>query len=417
MIRYMQQYFSHLLLVAVMLMSCSSVFSSAHAAEPDERYVVVVSMDGFRWDYGLMYDTPFLDRMGEEGVYARMRPSYPSKTFPNHYTIATGLVPDHHGLIANAFFDRASGRKFSISTPETKFDGYFYGGEPLWITAQKQGVRAGIVYWPGSDVQLQGMYPSIYHKYQGRLLTYDERIAEVQRMLLLPAAERPHLVMCYFDEPDHTGHVSGPFHPKTRTKVEQLDSLMSRFYDMLKSLPVFDQIDFIVTSDHGMAMTSPERLVKLCDYVKPEWIEYVDYSIPTVIDSRKKTCNGVTIDYTDSIIAALQGVPHIDAWRRQDVPAYLQFGSNVNIGDVVVNPDLGWIVDEKYSVTIGCHGFNPFESDMQVLFRAVGPDFKQHYVKPTLFQNTCIYPLVCHLLGLTPAPVDGTLDAVTDMLR
>lgn len=387
------------------------------ASGKTDRYVVVVSMDGFRWDYSLMYQTPFLDKLGEEGVYARMRPSYPSKTFPNHYTIATGLVPDHHGIIANVFVDRATGRKFSLSTPETKFDGYFYGGEPLWVTAKKQGVKSGIVYWPGSDVEIQGMRPDIYHKYQGTLLTYDERIDEVRRMLSLPEAERPHLVMCYFDEPDHTGHHYGPMHPETRSKIESLDSLMCRFYQMLEGLPIASQIDLIITSDHGMAMTSPERLVKLSDYVKPEWIEYVDYSIPVVLDAHKETRNGVTISYADSILFALQNVPHIDAWRREDVPAYLQFGSNANVGEIVVNPDLGWIIDEQYRVTTGCHGYNPFDSDMQVLFRAIGPDFKQHYTKTTLFQNISIYPLVCLLLGLEPAPVDGKLADVEDLLR
>lgn len=415
--RYMRHSFKSLLLVILCLMGSLSIFTPVHAAGKGERYVVVVSMDGYRWDYGLMYRTPFLDQLGEEGVYARVRPSYPSKTFPNHYTIATGLVPDHHGIIANVFVDRATGRKFSLSTPETKFDGYFYGGEPLWVTAQKQGIPAGIVYWPGSDVQLHGMFPSIYHKYQGDLLSYEERVSEVKRMLSLPEGERPHLVMCYFDEPDHTGHSFGPIHPNTRAKVELLDSLMSQFYDMLQSLPIADQIDLIITSDHGMAMTSPERLVKLSDYVNPEWIEYVDYSIPVMLDARHETRNGVTISYADSILAALRDVPHIDAWRREEVPAYLQFGSNENIGEIVVNPDLGWIIDERYRVTTGCHGFNPYESDMQVLFRAIGPDFKQHYVKPTLFQNIDIYPLVCHLLGIEPAPVDGSLSEVEDMLR
>jgi len=401
-------------LLLLISLACSAI---ALASPKNDRYVVVVSMDGFRWDYSLMYDTPFLDSLGEQGVYARMRPSYPSKTFPNHYTMATGLVPNNHGIIANRFIDRASGRQFSLSNPETKFDGYFYGGEPIWVTAQLQGVNAGVVYWPGSDVEVKGTRPYIYHQYLGELLSFDERITEVQRILSLPEAERPHLVMCYFDQPDTDGHKYGPCHHQTRQRIEYLDQLMSRFYAMLQSLPIFEQIDFIVTSDHGMAATSPERLVRLSEYFDTSWITAADYSIPASLDALKVTMNGVSIDYTDSIIDALCNVPHIDVWRRQEIPACYQYGTNPNIGDIVVNPQLGWVIGEEYKESTGAHGYDPFNNDLQVLFRAKGPDFKQSYVKPLLFQNTCIYPLICHLLGLTPAPVDGTIDDVKDMLN
>ena len=147
------------LVLSFVLLVCGAVFGQGTTQLPKgDRYLVVVSMDGFRWDYNLMYETPFLDSLARAGVDARMRPSYPSKTFPNHYTIATGLVPDHHGIIANNFTERKTGRRFSLSNPETKFDGAFYGGEPIWITAQKNGINAGIVYWPGSEVELQGLY-------------------------------------------------------------------------------------------------------------------------------------------------------------------------------------------------------------------------------------------------------------------
>lgn len=384
--------------------------------ESTDRYVVLVSMDGFRWDYGQMYRTPFLDSLGQAGVAARMRPSYPSKTFPNHYTIATGLVPDHHGIVANRFIQRSTGRKFSLGDPETKFDGSFYGGEPIWITAAKQGVKTGVVYWPGSDVEIKGMRPAYYHQYDGELLTFDQRLDEVHRYLTLPEAERPHLVMCYFDEPDATGHRRGPIHPETRARVESLDSLMRCFVSMIQSLPIADQIDLIITSDHGMVMTSPERLVRLSDYIDMSWITAIDYSVPVMLNARRETRNGVTIDYADSIVAALRDVPHIQAWRRSEVPAYLQFGSNENVGDVIINPAVGWVIGERYTESTGTHGYDPFESDLQVIFRAIGPHFKQSYVKPDLFQNVCVYPLICHLLGIVPAEVDGSVETVSDLL-
>ena len=382
-----------------------------------DRYVVVVSMDGFRWDYNMMYETPFLDSLARAGVDARMRPSYPSKTFPNHYTIATGLVPDHHGIIANNFTERTSGRRFSLSNPETKFDGHFYGGEPVWITAQKQGLNAGIIYWPGSEVEKQGLRPFVYHKYDNNLLPFDERIAEVKRLLTLPEAERPRLVMAYFSEPDGTGHDKGPYARQTRKAVMMMDRMMRKLYDVLQSLPIASQIDLIITSDHGMTRTSPERFIPLWDYVKKEWVENFDYSVPAWLDARKVEANGVTFDYTDSILFALSDVPHLQAWRRSEVPAYLQFGTNENIGDVVLNTDLGWVIGEKYDETTGTHGYDPFFPDMHVNFRAIGPDFKTGYVKEEIFQNINVYPLLCYLLGLAPAPNDGSLEAVRDMLK
>lgn len=413
----MKKFFSSLMIFALVIMSASVIAQTKNQQLKNDRYVVIVSMDGFRWDYNLMYETPFLDSLAHAGVDARMRPSYPSKTFPNHYTMATGLVPDHHGIVANYFMNRKTGVKFSLSNPETKFDGSFYGGEPIWITAQKQGVNAGIVYWPGSDVEIQGMRPYVYHNYDVDLLPFDERISEVKRILSLPETERPHLVMCYFSEPDATGHKCGPYSPKTRKVVTTMDKMMRELYGVLQDLPFFDKIDFITTSDHGMTRTSSERVIRLSDYVKPEWITDVLYSVPSWVNAKKVVANGVEIDYADSIVDALKDVPHLQAWRRCEIPAYLQFGSNENIGDVVLNTDLGWVVGEKYTESTGTHGYDPFFPDMHVNFRAIGPDFKNGYVKEDIFQNTCIYPLVCHLLGLTPVPVDGCLEDVEDVLK
>lgn len=383
---------------------------SLAALSAQRSYTLIVSMDGFRWDYSLMYRTPFLDSLSQAGVYAQMRPSFPSKTFPNHYTICTGLVPDHHGIIANKFYHRERGVWFSLNDPETKFDGSFYGGEPIWVTAHKQGKKVGVIYWPGSDTEIQGIRPDYYHKYvKGELLTYPERLDAVERFFNMPEEERPDLVMLYFDEPDHDGHFSNPYSPQTRATVERMDSIMSDLYHMIKRLPIGDRINLIITSDHGMAPTSPKRLVKISDYIKPEWVEYYDYSLPTMIEA-KPGC-------ADSILAVLSDVPHIRAWRKGEVPEYLQFGTNPNCLDIIVNPDLGWVIGDVYALAPGQHGYDPYENDMQVTFRAIGPAFKSGYKKEALFQNTAIYPLLCHLMDITPAPNDGLLDFVKELLK
>lgn len=371
---------------------------------------VIVSLDGFRWDYPQMYDTPFLDSLGRRGVRAVMRPSFPSKTFPNHYTLATGLVPDHHGIIANRFYDVASGRTFSIGDKVTGKDGSFYGGEPIWLTARRQGVKVGVVYWPGSDVAIREQYPDYYQDYAKKpLLTFEQRFDEAERLLTLPDSLRPQLVMVYFEEPDYSGHVYGPASHETRRAVEELDSLLAGFHARLRALPGGGDINFIVTSDHGMAPTSPQRIIRLSDYLQPDWCERVLADLPTLIFPKA--------GHEDDILKALEGAPHLRVWRREDVPAYLRYGSNPNVPPIVALPDNGWLVSEDGRVKLGNHGFDPTASDLCVPFRAEGPDFKYGYVRTGLFDNTCIYPLLAHLLGIDPAPCDGSVSQIVDLLE
>ena len=375
---------------------------AALLAHAGRHYTVIVSLDGFRWDYPLMYDTPFLDSLGAKGVRAVMRPSFPSKTFPNHYTLATGLVPDHHGIIANRFYDTASGRTYSIGDTLTAKDGSFYGGEPIWLTAKRQGVKAGVVYWPGSDVAIRGQYPDYWHDYARRpLLSFPERVAEIMRLLTLPEEERPRLIMAYFNEPDHSGHSFGPASKETRRAVETLDALLEMLYNSLRALPYGEDINFIVTSDHGMAQTSPCRVIRLSDYLEAGWCERVMADLPTLIFPKKGREN--------EIMEALDRVPHIRAWRSEDVPAYLNYGTDKNVAPIVVLPDEGWTVTEDGSVVPGSHGFDPTVPEMNVIFRAEGPDFRRGYVKTELFDNTAVYPTLCRLLGIEPAPCDGSV--------
>lgn len=377
----------------------------------DSRHTtVIISLDGFRWDYPRIYHTPFFDRLAKEGIQAVMQPSFPSKTFPNHYTLATGLVPDHHGLIDNRFYDVKTGLTYSIGDIKTKYDARFYGGEPIWITAHKQGVKSGIVYWPGSDVDIQGIHPDYYKKYDvPRRLTFAERVAEIERLVKLPENERPALVMAYFEEPDHSGHSFGPTSPETRKAVETMDVLLEQLYNDLRALPNGKDINFIVTSDHGMTNTSASRIIRLSEYLKKEWTVRIMPSLPTLIYPAKGC--------TDKILKALQNVPHLRVWKKEAVPAYLNYGTNPNIAEIVALPDPGWVVSEYNKVIAGNHGYDPQFSEMHVMFRAAGPDFKQGYKMEKTFKNVDVYSLLAHLLGITPAQNDGNFSDVQELLK
>ena len=378
------------------------------ASSKNDQVTVIISLDGFRWDYTQWYDTPFLDRMAEEGVEAALIPSYPSKTFPNHYTLATGLYPDHHGIIGNKFINRATGKKFSLSNREVKHDAHYYGGEPIWLTAQRQGLRTAVFYWPGSDVAVQGKYPDKYFNYdQEPRLTFGQRIDGILKQLRRPEAKRPQLIMAYFEQPDHNGHVYGPQAKQTRIAVMEIDKLISNLYERIQKLPISDKVNFIVVSDHGMTLTMPEKHINARQYLKKEWYYDIEGDAPANVYAREGCA--------DSICQALQGVDHIRVWHRTEVPYYLHYGTNENVGDVVIDTELGWLFSDKKAEYGGTHGYAPSYNDMHALFRAVGPAFK--HISLPHFPNVDVYPLLCHLLGIEPAPNDGSLNIVKRMLR
>lgn len=377
-------------------------------AQAEKHYTVIVSLDGFRWDYPQMYETPFFDQMAREGVKATMIPSFPSKTFPNHYTMATGLVPDHHGIVANSFWDPERKEVYKMNKPATRNDASYYGGEPIWVTAQKQGIKTGNVYWVGSDIAVKGEQPTYYQVYDKKpRLSQTERVAEVLRMLRLPEADRPQLVMLYFEDSDTYGHTYSPFSQETRKCIARLDALMRFLWEGLQSLPFAKDVNLIVTSDHGMATVSADRFVPIKHLLKEEWYTLIDGNLPAQIYTQPQ--------FRDSVYHALKDLNHVRVWKREEIPAYLNYGTSPRVGDIIVLPDLGWLVEEGNKTLPGAHEFDPTYDDMQVMFRACGPDFKKGYEAPK-FRNVSIYSLLARLLHITPEKTDGCLEEVENML-
>ena len=400
----------HLILGCILLAACASCQSAR------KNYTVIISLDGNRWDYPQYYNTAFFDSLATVGVSARMEPSFPASTFPNHYTLATGLVPDYHGLVNNSFWDPVREYTYSMSDSLCRYDPHYYGGEPIWVTAQRQGVKTGNVYWVGSDIAIKGEYPTYYRNWdEDPHWNFEERVDEIVRLMSLPEEERPRLVMGYFDEPDHTGHVYGPISPETKEMVEHMDSLMHGLYLRLKALPHGDKINFIVLSDHGMEEISPERFVSWSSVVPEAWVDRILATSPTSIFVKE--------GYVDSLYNRLAKVEHMSVWKHSEVPAELNYGTSERLGDLIVAPDLGWQFASSPSKNHGAHGYSPKEPDMMVVFRAVGPDFKEGYEAPftegeqSAFHNVDIYPLLCELLGIKPAACDGELERIVNILK
>jgi len=373
---------------------------------------VVLSLDGFRWDYPDKTSTPALNQLAAEGVKAiSLIPSFPSKTFPNHYTIATGLVPDNHGLVNNAFYDSKSGKSYAINNMETRFDPSFYGGEPIWITAQNQGVKTASFYWVGSDVAIMGKHPDLWKKYD-QSVTFIQRIDTIIKWLTMPLAERPHLIMAYYHEPDGVGHDFGPDDSRTLKTVRELDSLTGILYSRMRKLPNGDSINFIVVADHGMGRISSDRHIALRTYLPESWPVRIEGGNPNF----NLYAEGAWID---SAYLSLKKVPHIKVWKPSEVPEYLNYGKNSRVGNIIVVADSAWSVsvqNPKNEYSGGTHGYEIQNTDIHAIFYAVGPAFKQKYIQPS-FQNTHIYSLLAYLLGIKPAETDGNLQEVINMLK
>lgn len=362
-----------------------------------QPYVVMISMDGFRYDYAEKFGAKNILEIGKNGaVAARMFPAYPSKTFPNHYTLVTGLYPGNHGLVSNEFYSRSRGQWYEYKKKETVLNGDWYSGIPLWVLAEQQGMMSASFFWVGSEAAIQGVRPSYTYAYDASIPN-DFRIRQIIDWLKLPEAVRPHIVLGYFSLVDDLGHRYGPDHAKTREGVLQLDSLIGVLKTAIDAMDL--PVHLVLVSDHGM--TSIDRGVVL-----PEVVDLgdskVSYSFPPMIYQQDAA-------EVDRIYRTLLQSGVVDVYKKGAVPAYLNFVNEDRVGDLVLatRPPLV-ILDRPRQVSGGTHGYDPFTVDeMGAIFYAWGPRLRSG-VKLPAFENVDVYPFVAEILGLKiTQPIDG----------
>lgn len=389
-----------------------ALFTPVRSAPP---YVLVVSFDGFRADYLNWYPTPHFDRLGREGVRAAgLKPVFPSVTFPNHYSLATGMYPAKHGLVDNQFYDPRLETTYRISDRAKVEDARWYGGEPIWVTAEKQGLKSACYFWVGSEAPVGGWYPSIWKRYD-QAVPFQARIDSAVAWFQLPAGRRPHLVMLYFHEPDSSGHEYGPRAPATRRAVTRVDSVLGSIMEGMRTTPVHDSLNIIVVSDHGMAEVSPHRTINLEDYANLEGV-------------RRERAGPLVHLYDTHLLGSylvyrrLVRAPHISVYRKRRIPRRFHYRDHRSIGDLLVLADEGWLVlgEDQLPGEItsrGAHGYDNDLPSMRAIFLADGPAFREGY-STGVIENIHLYPLIAHILGLTPAAgIDGRLEAVVDLLK
>jgi predicted AlkP superfamily pyrophosphatase or phosphodiesterase len=380
--------------------------------KPYKNYVLLVSLDGFRWDYSRLYNTPNLNKLAKDGVNAeRMYPSFPTVTFPNHYSIATGLYPDHNGLINNSFPASDLGLFYRMGDRTAVENPAFYGGEPIWVTAEKQGVKSASFFWVGSEAPVEGIQPSYWKKYD-ETVTYEARIDTVIKWLGYPLTKRPELVTLYFDEPDATSHIFGPISLQTGKVVERLDSLMGVLRTKLSALPEAKRINLIILSDHGMSAVSTDRYINIKSLVPDRMIASISGGNPVYLINPAE-------GKKDSVLYLLNKSKGLKAWSKSELPPKWHYGTNPRIPEIVVVADSSWSIGTRSdgsSVRGGAHGYDNSNSDMFSIFYAAGPSFKKNYKFKEL-NNVDIYNLVCRILDISPAKNDGDPAHIKGLLR
>lgn len=394
-------------LAAVLLAACASVPTPARDAPP----VILVSIDGFRPDYLDRGVTPVLSGLAASGVRGAMRPSFPSKTFPNHYALVTGLRPDRNGIVENTFQDpRWPGETFRMANRQAVQDRRWWDeGTPIWVSAERAGIATAPVFWPGAEAAIQGVRPR--HSAPFDMQTpNDVRVQRLLGLLDLPTAERPRFLTLYFDTIDTAGHDYGPDAPETLAAVAQADAEIGRLVAGLKARGI--AANLIVVADHGMAQLSPDRTLYMDDHLPADAYRYLTGgAFMTIYPAPGRE--------REVAVALQKPHDHFRCWAKADIPARFHYGKNPRVAPFFCLPQTGWTLTTRAykpkKPEWGAHGFDPESPEMAAVFVANGPAFRAGVTLPA-FDNVSVYPLLAKLLGVVPAANDGRVEDIAPAL-
>jgi predicted AlkP superfamily pyrophosphatase or phosphodiesterase len=387
---------------------------NSHRIAPRKRILILVSLDGFRWDYLQKFktQTPHLNQLAAHGVHMeRLIPVFPSLTFPNHYTIVTGLWPEHHGIVNNRMYDPNLKTNFYIFDNPGPTNGLWWGGEPIWVTAIKQGRIADCMFWPGSEAEIDGTRPTEWKTFDAKIS--PDEVVDTGLNWLAQTNERPNLVTLYFHEVDTESHHHGVESVQVARAVPEMDEAVGRLMDGLHHLQLDDLVNVIIVSDHGMTDLSTNRVIALSDYVDLGSVQVDTWG--AVAGLRPLDGN------VDALYGEFAGKEnHFKVYRQENMPARFHYTDNPRIPPVVLVADEGWYInkrpiDPSKTFESATHGFDPELKSMGAMFIAYGPAFRHGVTLPPA-PNVDIYNLLCATLGLQPAPNDGDDSLVREVL-
>ena len=384
------------------------------AEQMKKPYVILISADGFRYDYAEAYNATNLLRLSKDGVQAKsMIPSFPSVTYPNHYSVATGMYPSHHGIVYNEFYDRNRKEGYAIPNRKTVEDGSWYGGVPLWVLAEQQGMMTAAYHYVATEAAIQNTYPSYWYRYKsGR--NKDHFIQTVVDWLNLPENVRPHLITLYLEDVDYAGHVFGTNTSQTREAVLYVDSVIGELTEKVSALNL--PVNYVFLSDHGMAdvdtvtRVNPRLLVDTSRFIirggntSLHLYAKDKADVKAMYDLLKKNENGFIV------------------YLRENIPSKWHFDKKNDrfdrIGDIFIVPVYPKVLSHGSGrISPGAHGFDPAMKEMHAVFYAWGSSFKKNLTIPG-FENVHVYPMICHLLGLNYShQIDGKKKVLKKILK
>ncbi|OFW42069.1 MAG: hypothetical protein A3J29_04950 [Acidobacteria bacterium RIFCSPLOWO2_12_FULL_67_14b] len=381
--------------------------------------LILISIDGWRWDYLDRFSPPTLSRLAAGGVRAEgLVPQFPSKTFPNHYTIVTGLRLAHHGIISNNMKAPDIPGEFSMSNRDVLADPRWWGGEPIWNTAERQGRVAAAMFWPGSETVIGGRQATYWTPFDNDL-PHAERIAQILEWLRLPEGKRPSFLTLYFSDLDSAGHSRGPDSDDVREAALRVDRSIGELVSGVEAAGLADRVHYVIVSDHGMAALSPDRMIVLDDYVDPSTVDVIDWAPVLGLSPNDGD--------VDNLYAALKDKhPSLAVYRSHEIPAAYGLAGHPRLPSVYAIADEGWFITSRRELARwkepgrhppgGTHGYDARAKSMAGLFIASGPRIRRGLrVKP--FENIHVYEFMCAVLGLEPAKNDGDPAVTRDLLR
>ncbi|TRY62509.1 hypothetical protein DNTS_033303 [Danionella cerebrum] len=385
------------------------VLLQASGAQLEEQsQLLLLSFDGFRWDYVNRVPTPNFRALMDEGVQVEhVENTYITKTYPNHYTLVTGLHAETHGIVANEMYDRIHNRSFSMDGPEVYNSWWWEEAVPLWVTNQKAGRKSGAAMWPGSDVAIGGFHPTHFLSYNASV-PFETRVAQLIDWFLGPDAIN--FGMLYWEEPDESGHNLGPESPLMDVVIADIDEKLGFLRDKLKSTGLYEKVNLIVTSDHGMTQLSHDKIIELDTYVSRDLYTWIDKSpVVGILPKEGKL---------EEVYSSLKNAnPNMVVYKKEEIPDHYHYKHNLRIMPLIVEVKEGWTVmqNRNESFMLGNHGYNNSLPSMHPVFVARGPAFRRDYTK-AFMRSVDLYPLMCSILGLKPLPNNGSLSSVQDLL-
>ena len=413
----------YFLTLSFVLFSCATLKKKGiqvreNAPRFDQTLTVLhISIDGYRHDYNKLYKPPTLMKLARQGVRTRsLISSFPSNTFPNHLSLATGCYPGRHGIINNHFYAPKLKKNYTLKDRNSLKDPQFYQCDPLWVLASKNQMVSATFFWPGSEAPISGHLPSYYLTYK-HSTPHQKRINQVVKWLKLPLRKRPHYVTIYFSDVDSAGHVYGPHSKEVREAVAKVDSSIKMLLERVEKLDL--DLSIIVTSDHGMTQAEKpiqfghKKLLQSFSAINGGSLSFLYYRGEP--SQKQKTIDGVVEQLSTD-------TSFYQVYRRKELPPRFHGNNNPRFGDVILlarpphtlkpPSSLGSVRSFK-----GKHGYDPQHPDMQGIFFTKGPGFKKQMTFPSI-ENIHIYPLIARLLGLTYSPdsIDGRAEKITSFL-